>query len=122
MTQTQEDCEDCHVKDSWRGPFKRIKEYVEHRVKLGWVIQPKQALGKSWRCKVSGIWYSEMWLRYYNQFRHLHSCTVMCSDYANRMTGVRKPIVRDLELDLELHLAHAKLQHKVGKPVRKGEL
>lgn len=107
------------VKDSWSVPFSAMKNYVDITMRTNRQPEPKRVMGKRWRAEVGGIRYSEMWLRRYVQVRQIASCTVIASDWANRMTEDNKPIVRDLQTDLELLLAHARLLQHTKEVVRK---
>lgn len=112
---------DYFVADSWSGEFDRMKAYVDTYMITRHQAPPSRKMGRRWKIKVGGIYYSEMWLRYYAQVRHIQRCTVMAADWANRMTNKRLPIVRDLDTDLELLLAHARLQQRAGeRTIRKG--
>lgn len=75
-------------------------------------------LPKNWRVKIMGQRYTELWIRRYASLRHFERCTVLCSDYANHMTERDLPLVRDLDLDRKLLVAHTKILAQSGKTVR----
>lgn len=84
----------------------------------------RRQLKPSWRTRIDGNFYPELWVRYYALLRHYARCMACCSDYANRATQQELPIVRDRELDLKLLLAHAQIQHWVRarrKQTKKGQ-
>lgn len=110
-----------YVRDSWNVSFVVMKVHMDRWMAMNGCPQPVQRLGKRWRIRVGGLAYPEMWLRHYALFRQMHGCTVMASDWANRMTDLNKPIVRDPDFDLELLLAHARMQQRTKETVRKRE-
>lgn len=101
----------------------RLEPFGREGMKLmGFRLPIKRLLPKDWTCEVRAVHYSELWLRYYAAMRHYecHGCTVLASDWANHMSDQINPLVRDLELDLELLSAHglmaSKLKIKRKKP------
>lgn len=84
----------------------------------------RRQLKPSWRTRIDGNLYPELWVRYYALLRHHAPCMAYCSDCANRVTQQELPIVRDSKLDLKLLLAHAQIQHWVRarkKQTKKGQ-
>lgn len=68
--------------------------------------------GRKKRVKVAGRLYPPRWLAIYAFIRGYQDCVVICSDFTNRYTGERIPIVRDLDLDRELLQACGQLRIK----------
>lgn len=95
-------------------------EIVDHLTARG-IAFPKQKLEPDWSCTIGDVKYTEMWLRYYVQGRHLWKCTVCCSQWANAATGEDQELIRDVKLDLEILLAHARVQQLTKEKVLKRE-
>ena len=80
---------------------------------IGMDLPLKRQLKKGWSAMIQGVQYPELWLRYYAIMRFYRECMVMCSDFANIATNLELPIVRDRKFDVELLLAHARIQQWV---------
>lgn len=102
-------------------PMGLMVSYVRNvfKIHLNIPLPLKPYFGKDWRVTISGNSYPELWIRYYAHLRHVQKCTVIASDYANRITDSSLPIVRSLKLDLAILLEHARLLQQAKKKVRK---
>lgn len=95
-----------------------LRHFAEQRMRLHRLTLDPQ-LPEDWSMKVGGHEYPEMWLRYYAMMRHFHACMVMASDYANKATKVKRPIVRSYKRDLQLIDAHTRMAQFASRPVHR---
>jgi len=95
--------------DEDSAPWRNIESFANHRIHCYQLKPPVKTRKSSWRVRIGGRSYHELWLRHYARMRHWHPCFTMASDYANHMTRSKKPLVRSYELDLKLLCAHAEM-------------
>ena len=114
-----------HVKipGSWeRVCFNEVMSFMQNECVRRKLPAPVQMLPPEWRAKVGDEEYSEMWLKIYSLARTLWRCFTMSSDYANRATEEYHTIVETGQRDLELLLAHAKMQQECRPVVKVNEV
>jgi len=111
------------IEGSWEhASFNDVVRFMQSQCRSKKLPVPVQMLPPEWRAKVGDEEYSEMWLKVYSLARTLWRCFTMSSDYANRATEEYHTIVETGQRDLELLLAHAKMQQECRPVVKVNEV